>query len=49
MYKSLTPTHTQKNKNKNFLKARKMPKKKKTLTENDMKVVVMIKANIIKT
>ena len=47
MYRSLTPTHTKKIKI--FEKQGKCKKKKKTLTENNMKVVVMIKSNIIKT
>ena len=48
MYRSLTPTHTKKIKI--FEKQGKCKKKKKkNLTENNMKVVVMIKSNIIKT
>lgn len=46
MYRSLTPPHTKKIK---IFKKQGKCKKKKTLTENSMKVVVMIKSNIIKT
>lgn len=46
MYRSLTPTHTKKIK---IFEKQGKCKKKKTLTENNMKVVVMIKSNIIKT